>query len=369
MNRTLIIFVLLCALLLSACGTQPVVPTATPVPSSTPTPTPTDTPTPSATPTPTATSTPTASPTPSATPTPTPKSMATPFPTSVLGRTFAPSNTPGALESLSAVFGSPKPVPVSVPRGGFTFMSPGDLRADVQLSTVELNSASLVEGPQIAVFFIGMDKVPAGTSSNQALTSLLDDVFSKTGSSYTTANPRPVTLAGAAGQWVEVTGKLDGKAVRGEAAAVVAANGQSIMGIGIALDDLDGSVWAKTGVYAFDMILSTLCFTPVGPGTCAISTDKTYGYTVENPVKVGGGPARERAFFDNLRGPNGEKVTYTRSGSQNVGTSDFLILDIYSVSYAGLAAPAKIYVDMYNYAPLYAPLGFTCAGAFTIAAP
>lgn len=317
-----ILFILLCALLLSACGAQPVAPTATLVPSSTPTlpPTPTDTPVPSPTPTLIPTSTPTVTATPSATSTPAQKSATTPFPTSVLGRTFAPSNTPNALESLSPVFGSPKPVPVSVPLGGFTFMSPGDFQFEIeQDALVYLSSNRLIEDADIEILFAGLKGASSTRASTYALTDILEEVFSKTGSSYTTANPRPVTLAGAAGQWAEVTGKINGKAVRGEAAAVVAANGQVIMGIGFAIDDPDGSGWAKNGAAAFDMILSTLRFTPVGPGKCAISADKTYGYTQGNPVRVGGGPSRERAFLDNLRGPNGEKVTYTRLSSTSAG--------------------------------------------------
>ena len=45
-----------------------------------------------------------------------------------------------------------------------------------------------------------------------------------------------------------------------------------------------------------------------------ILTDKTYGYTEKNPIKVGGGengPANERKYLNSLTGPNGEKVSYT----------------------------------------------------------
>ena len=51
-----------------------------------------------------------------------------------------------------------------------------------------------------------------------------------------------------------------------------------------------------------------------------ISTDKSYGFTEKNPVRVGGvdkleGPLNERRFLNALAGPNGEKVSYYRLGS------------------------------------------------------
>ncbi|MFZ5856373.1 MAG: hypothetical protein ACOYZ6_06045 [Chloroflexota bacterium] len=106
---------------------------------------------------------------------------------------------------------------------------------------------------------------------------------------------------------------------------------------------------------------------PQSGGICPISTDDTYGYTLENPIRVGGdffsGPSRERAYLDNLRGPNGEKFTYERHGSTHgIDT----ILDIYELY--GLPTKVILYVDMYKYEQLMAPVGLTCAGPF-ISAP
>ena len=43
------------------------------------------------------------------------------------------------------------------------------------------------------------------------------------------------------------------------------------------------------------------------------SQDPTYGFTEENPVKVGGhdlreGPIRERAFLNSIKGPHGQNL-------------------------------------------------------------
>lgn len=101
---------------------------------------------------------------------------------------------------------------------------------------------------------------------------------------------------------------------------------------------------------------------------CLISTDSTYGYTEENPIRVGGdfmdGPKRERAYLDNLLGPNGEGVSYVRNGSIPSGD---VILDIYGVTVAGKTL--TLYIDMYGFTEPQAPVGFTCVGAFPLSEP
>jgi hypothetical protein len=101
---------------------------------------------------------------------------------------------------------------------------------------------------------------------------------------------------------------------------------------------------------------------------CIISTDKAYGYTQENPIKVGGddfgGPPRERAYLDNLAGPNGEPISYNRTGSLDFGDT---ILDAYIIT--GLATDVTLYIDEYSFTEPQAPVGFTCVGAFTLDAP
>ena len=103
-------------------------------------------------------------------------------------------------------------------------------------------------------------------------------------------------------------------------------------------------------------------------GICVISTDDTYGYTQENPIKVGGddfgGPPRERAFLDNLLGPNGEKISYERIGSMDFGDT---ILDAFDIT--GLGKKVTLYIDEYSYTEPQAPVGFTCLSAFPLTAP
>ena len=98
---------------------------------------------------------------------------------------------------------------------------------------------------------------------------------------------------------------------------------------------------------------------------CPIATDRAYGLTTASPVKVGGdfnqGPARERQYLSALRGPNGQGLSFVRRGSTM--SPDKTILDLWEVSYAGLAKPIQIYLDQYREEPLKAPQGFVCATA------
>ncbi len=76
------------------------------------------------------------------------------------------------------------------------------------------------------------------------------------------------------------------------------------------------------------------------------------------------GPARERAYLDNLLGPNGETLSYERKRSFSSGDT---ILDEYHITGSGI--DATLYLDEYSYTPPQAPVGFTCAGEFPLSAP
>jgi hypothetical protein len=107
--------------------------------------------------------------------------------------------------------------------------------------------------------------------------------------------------------------------------------------------------------------------TPLPPSNspCAISTDPSYGYTQGNAIRVGGeflqGPARSRAYLDNLLGPAGQAVSYVRNGSIPY---EEIILDAYTLTYDG--GSAILYIDIYTFTEPRAPVGFTCAGPFPL---
>ncbi|MFY0529634.1 hypothetical protein ACN28I_42875 [Archangium gephyra] len=88
-----------------------------------------------------------------------------------------------------------------------------------------------------------------------------------------------------------------------------------------------------------------------------------YGYTPENPIKVGGGPDGEHEYLQHLRGPEGQQLSYNRLGSC-CGFEDASLpfgggmLDMYEVTYEGLEKPVTLFLDMYRREEPRAPSGF-----------
>lgn len=99
-----------------------------------------------------------------------------------------------------------------------------------------------------------------------------------------------------------------------------------------------------------------------------MAKDKTYGYTQENPIKVGGiddnaGPRNEQKFLESLTGPNGERISYQRTGSccsfkTDKGFMGAGLLDKYEVRWKGQDKPVLLYINMYDYEALKVPVGF-----------
>lgn len=99
-----------------------------------------------------------------------------------------------------------------------------------------------------------------------------------------------------------------------------------------------------------------------------ISEDSSYG-SEKNPIMVGGvvdsqGPGNQRKYLDLLTGPKGEEISYerirsccafeTKNGIMGTG-----LLDVYRITFEGMDAPVELYINMYDYQTLYAPVGFT----------
>lgn len=100
------------------------------------------------------------------------------------------------------------------------------------------------------------------------------------------------------------------------------------------------------------------------------SDDKSYGYDQSNPIKVGGvkevsGPKNERRFLNGLLGPNGEELSYKRSGSccafktPNGSFNGTGLLDAYEVTWKGSSDKLTIYINMYDKGELKVPVGLT----------
>lgn len=100
----------------------------------------------------------------------------------------------------------------------------------------------------------------------------------------------------------------------------------------------------------------------------SISTDPTYGLSLENPIRVGGfkmcGTWYIHLYFNSLLGHNGEPIKYKRLGSHlGLDTPDeeskHGFTDSYAVFVEGITKPIKVYINMYDCKlPLKAPMGF-----------
>ena len=97
--------------------------------------------------------------------------------------------------------------------------------------------------------------------------------------------------------------------------------------------------------------------------------DKTYGYDIKNPIRVGGGTSAgyHFQFIEHLQGAKGEKLTVKRIGScgeyDNPDTSltkfDKGVLTCFSFECSSFSEPVILYFDKYRNGDLFVPYGFT----------
>ena len=353
----LCLFVLLVGLL-TACGGEPdPTPTLTLEPTSTPSPTPE----------PTATATPTLTATPTETPTPTPTETATPTPTATATATPTPTVVP------TIALGD-----VETSDMGFSYQPPATYLMEDQGEQIFFQSTDgLILGSLALIDDDFTD--PVDDILVEFVTALADSMGGTLG-----AGPSEVyEVDGVEGAAAELFGLLFDSAVAGRTVAVVLPDGRLFFAFALIKITDNEAYWLNEGGPTFDTLIDSVVFdeeasappapTSTTPATtsnsaCPVSTDPSYGTTESNPIRVGGdafgGPARARAYLDNLRGPNGETISYERGGSLPSGNT---ILDIYEIS--GLPQSVLLYVDQYSYETLLAPVGFTCPSPFPLSAP
>src|SRR5262245_2491446 len=101
---------------------------------------------------------------------------------------------------------------------------------------------------------------------------------------------------------------------------------------------------------------------------CAAAQDPEYGLVREKPILIGGGPlymaARQRAYLNALRGPEGQAVRVGNSvgSAPNFADPEKAIIDSFGVTYDGPTGPVTktIYIDAYHFDAPKLPAGFTC---------
>lgn len=297
-----------------------------------------------------------------AVPTVAPTSLPSPSPTTPPTQTLILSPTSTAVPTAtSTIAANTETINRLAVSEGFTVSVPFPLLYQVNKNIILIGD----EEKTLNISFIG-DTSKGG----QPLASIIDTYLAsleKRGFQFTKGNSADVQIDGSTGLIVELTATSGNLTFEGQAAAVSPRADLALFGLALARTDSNKDAWKNSGKAAFESLLNSIKFTEAN-ATCPISTDKTYGYSQDNPIKVGGGdfegPSRERAYLDHLTGPNNSQLTYDRQGSMDSGNT---ILDVFQIKGSGFSA--VLYVDEYNYADPQAPVGFTCSGAFPLSAP
>jgi hypothetical protein len=244
---------------------------------------------------------------------------------------------------------------------GFTLSVPFPLLHEVNKNVVIVGN----EENTLTISFAS-DSLESGETLEDVLNAYLGSL-EKRGWEFTKSEPVEIEIDHATGILVDLTSTAQSLNFEGQAVAVSLRPGFVLFGLGLFEVSANPEGWKNTGEDTFKTLMDSIKFTEAS-GVCPISTDETYGYSEANPIKVGGdfisGVSRERAYLDHLRGPNGETLSYERQGSTMSGD---VILDIYHITGSGV--DETLYVDLYNFSELSAPVGFTCNGPFPLSAP
>jgi hypothetical protein len=351
-SRHYLTLIILLALLLTGCN--PKTPTASLSSPAPPTLTPTQTPQPTSTPVP---------------PTQTPTATFTPVPTATPTQTATPD------------------IPLAGQRyvvegGGFSFQAP--LGYNV---TTKLYSAQVVSADSLAVISLA----GAPNLSGKTLADLKDEMAaSQEGMPFQADIGEPVstTIGGEDALMVDVTITIMAPMTSTVAVATPLNGTQEFEGVVVDMAGLMGSLFGSQGTMTetlataskdvFNAILTSVKFQEI-PKTaylpaldlkqCAVSKDKAYGFSNDNPVILYRYPNENRImdYFAMLTGPKGQVLDYQLAGTEaSTETSTAPQAVKYTVTYEGLSTPITLYVletepnKIEDYKPPLAPKGLIC---------
>jgi hypothetical protein len=294
-------------------------------------------------------------------PTPSPEPTNTPLPTAT--STPQPTFTPAPTAQPTLTLGERQ----RVDAGGYSFQVPSNFETQIRATQATISNKD-------ATILISMVVAPRKDDAQTVETVLAGFLanVTKDVKDLEAGEPYLATVGDFDGLAANVTGTLFGAKNSGRVTVVDIGQPGFFIAFAFVVNGADGKRWESEGSQVFNAILNSIqFFTPVSSstnGSCPIASDPSYGYTKDNPIKVGGGdfdgPPRERAYLDNLAGPKGEKISYERTGSIGFGDT---ILDAFVIT--GLSKKITLYIDEYSYTEPQAPVGFTCLSAFPLAEP
>ena len=292
---------------------------------------------------------PTGSPTATRTQTNTPSPTETP--------TATPTKTPIATQTPIVKLGE-KHV---INEGGFSFRVPIGYASQIEERQALISDLN-------GTLVISFAAAESTFSEEEIIDEYLDAVARRSEGEFIKTPSDPVTVGGLESKAFNLTGSLFGSSLQGKTFIVPIGANRFLFALAISNISEDENAWEDHGSKVFEAVIESIeLIEAESRDICPIATDTTYGYTKENAIRVGdggelfGGPARERAYLDNLRGPGGEPLSYERTGSLNFEDT---ILDEYVIT--GLGNPVTLYLDIYKFEELQAPVGFTCAGSFNL---
>lgn len=127
--------------------------------------------------------------------------------------------------------------------------------------------------------------------------------------------------------------------------------------------------WEEEVVPLLDVLVGSFRIFPavyeVKDEDCPVSTDPTYGYSVDDPILLGGGSSSFEHRWDylaNLLGPNREYVEVTKLRSFAYNN---YWLELYQLTYQDQDEPAFIYINTGLWSRIAAPMGFSCSEPFS----
>ena len=261
-----------------------------------------------------------------------------------------------------------------LPDGGFSFQPIVGYKTTINNG----NMITVMDSSNThTIFVMGLPSQFEKESPEEAIDAVLD-VWEERGFPEFIKNETfPITIDGVEGIAVHLTGTTAVSPMEGQIVLVMPSEDQLFCALAITLTgDADKDKWTAEGSKLFSTLLDTIRFT--GPrdwneSICPVSSDDTYGYSKDNPIRIGGGsldgPARVESYLGALNYPegglDGVSVYSTNTWSLEYGDS---LLNAYEVTYNGKEA-FILYFDEYTYEELLAPSGFSCWTIIPLVAP
>ena len=292
---------------------------------------------------------------------------------------------PGFVAPLGAT-GTPLPTPtpdpasfillgpeVVVKEAGYSFQpivawdASGDRLPFVQTE----NMASM--GNKFSGLYLNLNSEKGGINlSSSDCLAMIRDRMAASMTDFQAGEPQALMANNVPGLSVGFSGLLEDQPVAGKLATFFP-NARCFSLIAFTYGTDAENLWQTSGQYAYAKLLDSLRFLDqLQAATCQISTDPSYGFTPDNPIRVGNtnikdGLEREELYLNTLRGPAYEEIAYTRLNP--LYNAEREIVDAYTVTYPGLAEPVTLHFEIFKFETPKAPLGFNCEAPFPLAAP